>query len=80
MKCPKCKAEIDNIDFDVTASCSGNLNIKYVKLGCLDAVDLSALEDTMQFDNFRCPECQECLFTENGNEEDQAIKFLKGEE
>ena len=76
LKCPKCKAEIESIEFDITATCSGTLYKEDVKKGCLDVVDLDALHDNMEFDNFRCPECQENLFVDKGNEQEEAIKFL----
>ncbi len=68
--CPKCKAEIDHLNFDVTGSCSAQVyednpnNIDY---------DLSCLTDGVIKDNFRCPECGETLF----NSETEAIEFLK---
>lgn len=82
-KCPKCKAEIDHLEFDVTSTCSSILKEEYVKAGkwgnnCLEAYDGDTLSSNVEFDNFRCPECQECLFTKGGNEEEQAINFLKG--
>jgi len=77
-KCPKCKAEIDSLDFDVTATCSSQIYADDIKKGRFTEYDIDCLTDNAQFDNFRCPECQENLFIKDGNEEDQAINFLKG--
>lgn len=79
--CPHCKMEIDNLDFDVTATCSSTLyrdNIVESSWGktCREAYDSDSLLGNAQFDNFTCPECQENIG--NGTEED-AIKFLTGE-
>lgn len=79
-KCPKCKREINELDFDVTSTCSGSIykeNIKENSWGknCLEAYDSDSLLSNVEFDNFRCPACQEILF----ETEEEAIKFLRGE-
>jgi hypothetical protein len=76
--CPKCKAEIDNLDFDVTATCSGCICSADVQSenGKIEAYDSDSLLSNVQFSDFRCPECNELIG--NGTEDD-AIKFLKGE-
>jgi phage FluMu protein Com len=75
--CPKCKSEIDNLDFDVTATCSGSIyedNIVENSWGktCLESYDSDSLMSNVEFDNFRCPECSEILFFT----ESDAIKFM----
>jgi len=76
--CPKCKMEIDHLDFDVTGSCSAQIYKDDVKKNIPADYDIDCLTDGVEFDNFRCPECQENLFVNGGNEQDQAIAFLKG--
>ena len=72
-KCPKCDEEITHLDFDVTAGCSAQIYQEDVLNGKITDYDIDCLTDGVQFDNFRCPECQEKLF----DTEDEAIKFLK---
>lgn len=77
IKCPKCKTEIDHLDFDVTGTCSAQV---YADKPEDTDYDIDCLTSSVEKDNFRCPECGECLFVEGGNEEEQAIKFLEGEQ
>jgi Zn-finger nucleic acid-binding protein len=75
--CPKCNVEIDCLDFDVTATCSGSIykeNIQENSWGktCIESYDSDSLLSNVEFDNFRCPECSEVLF----ETEEQAIKFM----
>ncbi len=77
MICPKCKMEIDNLDFDVTSTCSSSLykeNVVEDSWGkrCVEAYDSDSLLSNAEFNNFRCPECQEILF----ETEEEAINFL----
>ena len=74
MICPKCKFEIDHLNFDVTATCGSQIYASDVKENTPTDYDLSCLTDNVEFDNFSCPECDEVLFLY----EDQAKEFLKG--
>lgn len=69
-KCPVCKEEIKELYFDVTATCAG-----YIKKGesCSSVVDIDALHDRIEFDNFICPKCETILFENSWDAED----FLK---
>ena len=68
--CPKCKDEINYLNFDVTATCGSSLYIGDKE----GDYDLSCLTDGVEYNNFRCPECDEVLF----ETEYEAIKFLDG--
>lgn len=74
--CPHCKEEIESVDFDVTGTCSSNLYADNAEATCYEAYDLDSLLASVQFDNFRCPNCSALIG--KGNEDD-ARKFLKGE-
>jgi len=65
--CPKCKFEIDCLDFDVTATCKSQL---YANES--GDYDIDCLTDNAQYDNFSCPNCNEVLF----ETEEEAIKFM----
>lgn len=69
--CPKCKSEIDYLDFDVTGTCSSSL---YPNED--GDYDVACLTDGVEFDNFRCPECSEILF----DTEEEAKEFLNSVE
>ena len=72
MICPKCKKEIDCLDYDVTATCKSQLTLDGA---CDETYDSDALQQNVEFDNFCCPHCDEVL----AFSEEEAIKFLKGE-
>jgi len=69
MICPKCKMELNNLNFDVTATCGSQLydSDEYADY------DIDCLTDCVEFDNFSCPECNEIL----AQTEEEAIKLLK---
>jgi len=71
--CPKCKAEISHLNFDVTGTCGAQMYEDDVKADKPTDYDVSCLTDNVEYDNFSCPECGEniALF------ENDAIKFLK---
>ena len=72
--------EIDHLDFDVTASCSAQIWEEDIKTNKQLNYDTDCLTDGAEFNNFRCPECGENLFINcEGTEEENAIKFFKGE-
>jgi len=73
--CPRCNFEITELEFDVTGTCGSSLTINEVKKNksCYEVYDLDDLMINCEFDNFRCPECQEILFFS----EEQAKEFLK---
>ena len=66
--CPKCKEDITYLNFDVTGTCSSQL-----EAGKRADYDLSCLTEEIVFDNWSCNNCGEVLFD---NEED-AQEFLK---
>lgn len=77
-KCPHCKKEIDNLDFDVTTTCSSSIYSEDIKKGswgkdCVEAYDLDTLLGNVEFDNFRCPECSEVI----AETEEEAKGWLK---
>ena len=79
-KCPKCKMEIDSLDFDVKSSCSGSIyeeNIRENSWGkcCIEAYDSDCLFENVSFDNFRCPECEHIL----AHTEEEALNFFNGD-
>lgn len=67
MKCPKCKTEIDCIEFDVNAGCSSTLYATD-RYATYDPQDLEE-----EFSNFRCPECK----TEIAEDENEAKELLR---
>lgn len=75
MICKFCKEEISHFDFDVTGGCSAQMYEEDVKANKPTDYDIDCLTDGVTYDNFRCPECQEKFF----DNEEEAIKFLKGE-
>lgn len=74
--CKKCKEEIDSLDYDVTATCSGNITQDEAINNKITEFDTDSLFSNVEFDNFRCPNCSSLIGF--GKEED-ARKFLKGE-
>jgi len=58
MICPKCKEVIDELEYDVTATCRSILNLGEE---CDKTYDLDALQGNVEFDNFACPLCNETL-------------------
>lgn len=71
-KCPKCKKDITELEFDVTGTCSSTL--RKSDKDCCEAYDLDALLGNVEFDNFRCPECDEVIVFS----EEEAKQFLNG--
>ena len=65
--------EIYYLDFDVTSSCSSQIYASDVIEGNITDYDVNCLIENTQFDNFRCPECEEILFFY----EEDARRFLK---
>jgi len=77
-KCTACGVEIDCLDFDVTATCSSSLYQEDVVKSwwgktAVEAYDSDTLMSNVEFNNFRCPECDTILF----DTEEEAINFLK---
>ena len=72
VNCPKCKMEIESLNFSVVAVCSGNISIDDIKEGNRDLFDLDDLFRGGEFDDFACDECGEILF----NTEEKAREFL----
>jgi len=73
MKCPKCKDEINHLDFDVTGTCKAQIYESDVKENKQTDYDIDCLTDGAEYDNFCCPECYEVLFVS----EEEAREFLK---
>jgi len=76
LKCPYCKEEIDSLDYDVTATCSGNITQDEVMENKITEFDQDSLFSNVEFSDFRCGNCSALIG--NGTEED-ARKFLRGE-
>ena len=72
VNCPKCKMEIESLNFSVVAVCNGNISIDNIKEGNRDLFDLDDLYRNCNFDDFCCPECNEVLF----DYESKAQEFL----
>lgn len=78
MKCPKCKEDIERLNFDVSAGCLSDISKDEIEakekhgFNILD-YEIDALTEDVIFNNFCCPECEETLF----NTQEEAIKFLK---
>ena len=75
MICPKCKFEISHIDFDVTGTCKAQIWESDVKANKPSDYDIDCLTDSVEYDNFCCPECNEIIALS----EEDAIEMLKKE-
>lgn len=69
-KCPKCKKEIEDLDFSGTAVVFMRF---YLAQGRYPEYDERETEFKGNDDEYFCPECEKKLF----NTEEEAIKFLK---
>lgn len=72
-KCPECDEEIEELNFDVTASCSGQLTQDDVENEYDTDYDIDCLTENVDIDNYSCPKCNECLF----DYDEEAREFLK---
>lgn len=68
VKCPKCGAEIDHLEYNETKDYSGSAELVDGRLN----TDIRWSDSEMSFD---CPECDEEVATD----EDTAMSILKGE-
>lgn len=74
-KCPKCSKDIECLNFDITGTCSSQLYKEDVLKGEGCDYDLSCLTDTVEYDNFACPVCDEVLFFT----QEEAENFFKND-
>jgi len=73
-KCPKCGKEIDYLvdyspawqKYEMRIDKNGDAHYEFVD----DSLPIDTIDD-----EYECPECSEVLFTD----EEEAVKFLKGE-
>ena len=70
VKCPHCKSNILELYCNVTATCSGYLNILD---DCAD-YDIDGLTDNIEMDDFCCSECDMMI----AKTEEEAKNFLNG--
>ena len=72
-RCPKCGKEIDHLrdfsaiwqEYNLTVDKDGVMHYEFIDASLPVDID----------DEYQCPECSEVLF----NDEEEAVKFLKGE-
>jgi uncharacterized protein with PIN domain len=72
-RCPKCKAEIESLNFSKTKVVCGTCgldNEEYMEM--IEEYDIG--EEQKPY-TYRCPECNEILFTDD----EEAENFLRGE-
>lgn len=74
--CKECKEWIDSLDYNVKATCSGNITQDEVTNNKITEFDQDSLFGNVEFSNFHCPNCSALIG--KGTEED-ARKFLRGE-
>jgi hypothetical protein len=79
-KCPKCHSEISYLNAYSLEENKQSVGLDPEK-EFLDYEVSETVDGTCQKMDFVCPECNEVLFTNNGDcEDDRVIKFLKGEQ
>ena len=72
MKCPKCKKQIDFLDFSKNLYYSGEVKIIKGKLEYVEEPNNDFLDNNELM--FNCPKCSEELF----NFEEDVLEFLRG--
>lgn len=73
LKCPKCKGEIESLNFSKARNVFGTINLnEKQEAEWIEEFDID--EEQKQYE-YRCPECNEILF----EDDEEAENFLKGD-